>query len=149
MHLKIHQREKEGITILDLDGRIVLGPEDSSLREQILSHLSQSVHDIILNMKKVSEIDTAGIGTLVFGTQKFRAAGGKLVLADLGPHHTTTADLLQLDTTLEMYPEEQDAVNSFFPERAVPHYDILEVVEELKTHQPSEETVETRNNETK
>ncbi len=149
MHLEIEQRQKEGITILDLKGRIVLGPEDRMLRERILSFLPQGIHNLILNMKEVSEIDTAGLGTVVLSAEKLRKSGGKLVLACLGPRQVDAANVLKLDTTVEIYPQEQDAVNSFFPERAVPHYDILEVVEELKTRQPSEETVETRNDETK
>jgi anti-sigma B factor antagonist len=149
MHLEIEQRQKEGITILDLKGRIVLGPADRMLRERILSLLSQGIHNLILNMKEVSEIDTAGLGTVVLSAEKLRKSGGKLALAALGPGQVNAANLLKLDTTLEMYPEEQDAVNSFFPERAVQRYDILEVVEGLKTPQPSEQTVETRSDETK
>jgi anti-sigma B factor antagonist len=38
--------------------------------------------------------------------------------------------LAKLDTALEVFTDEQDAVNSFFPDRAVRHYDILEWVQE-------------------
>jgi anti-sigma B factor antagonist len=148
MRLEIQQREKEGITILDLQGRIVLGPEDLMLRERILSLVAQGIHDLILNMKNVAKIDTAALGTLVFCTEKCRASGGKLVLADLPPDHVKAADALKLDSELEMYPQEQDAVNSFFPERAVPRYDLLQLVQGLKVRRP-EQTSEARNEETK
>jgi anti-sigma B factor antagonist len=149
MHLEIQQREKEGITVLDLHGRLVLGPEDVLLRDRILALLDQSVPNAILNLKEVSHIDTAALGTLVFGTEKFRTVGGKLVLTGLNPHHVSAADVLKLDTELEMYPDEQDAVNSFFPERAVPRYDLLQLVQELKARRGSEQTSEARNEETK
>jgi len=144
MHLEIETREKEGITILDLKGRAVLGPEDVLLRERILSLLTHSVSNLILNLKEISHIDSAALGTLVFFTEKFRSAGGKLVLTDLGSHDVGAANLLKLDTELETYKNEQDAVNSFFPDRAVPHYDILEVVEDLAARHATDQKPESQ-----
>ena len=137
MHLEIHQREQEGITILDLKGKVVLGPEDLLLRERLLSLRAGGVLNVVLGLKEVSHIDTAGVGTLVMCTEKFRAAGGKLALVNLNPAHTSTTNVLKLDSELDIFPEELDAVNSFFPDRAVPHYDILQLVEEIKARRGS------------
>ncbi len=114
------------------------------LRERISSLLAQNVHKLILNLKEVSHIDSAALGTLVFFTEKFRSAEGKLVLTGLSQHHVSAADTLKLDTELEMYPDEQDAVNSFFPDRVVPHYDILQVVEEIKARGTMEQAPENK-----
>jgi anti-sigma B factor antagonist len=144
MQLEIQQREKEGITILDLKGKIVLGPEDLSLRERLLSLLADGIRNVILNLKEVKRIDTAVVGTIVLCTEKFRAAGGRLVLANLNPAQAGLASILKLDSELDIYPDELDAVNSFFPDRAVRHYDILEVVEEIKARRGSEQTLENK-----
>src|SRR6202521_739154 len=140
MHLEIQQREKEGITILDLKGKIVLGPEDLSLRGRLLSLVADGIRNVILNLKEVNHSDTAGIGTLVLCTEKFRAAGGRLVLVNLSPAQASVANILKLDSEFDIYPDEQDAVNSFFPERTVPHYDILQLVEEIKVRRAAEQT---------
>jgi anti-sigma B factor antagonist len=144
MHLEIQQREKEGITILDLKGKIVLGSEDLSLRERLLSLLANGIRNVVLNLKEVTHIDTAGVGTLVLCTEKFRAAGGRLVLVNLSPAQASVASILKLDSEFDIYPDELDAVNSFFPERAVPHFDILQLVEEIKARRASEHTVESK-----
>ena len=144
MHLEIQQREKEGITILDLKGKIVLGPEDLSLRERLLSLVADGIRNVILNLKEVDHIDTAGVGTIALCTEKFRAAGGRLVLANLSPAQAGVASTLKLDSELDIYPDELDAVNSFFPDRAVRHYDILELVEEIKARRGSEVSVENK-----
>ena len=144
MHLEIQQREKEGIAILDLKGKIVLGPEDLSLRERLLSLLANGIRNVILNLKEVTQIDTAGVGTLVLCTERFRAAGGRIVLVNLSPAQVSIANILKLDSELDIYPDELDAVNSFFPERVVPHYDILQLVEEIKARRASEHTVESK-----
>ena len=144
MPLEIQQREKEGITILDLKGCLILGPEDLSLRERLLSLLANGIRNVVLNLKEVTHIDTAGVGTLVFCTEKFRAAGGRLVLVNLSPGQASIANILKLDSELDIYPNELDAVNSFFPERVVPHFDILQLVEEIKARRASEQSVENK-----
>ena len=144
MHLEIQQREKEGITILDLKGRLILGPEDLSLRERLLALLASGIRDVILNLKDVTHIDTAGIGTLVLCTEKFRAAGGRLALVNLRAAEASVSNILKLDSELDIYPDDLDAVNSFFPDRAVRHYDLLELVEEMKARRGLEQTVENK-----
>ncbi len=130
MHLQIEQRENEGIVILDLKGRLVLGPEDVALRER-LQELRQGGHaNVALNLKEVSEMDTTSVGTLVFCATKFREARGRLVLFNLSPTHSELSNIVRLNSAFEIYPDEVAAVNSFFPDRAIQHYDILEFVEE-------------------
>ena len=130
MNLEIEQREKEGIFILDLKGRLVLGSEDLALRQRLQSLLDAGRHNVILNLKDVSNIDTTGLGTLVSWALKFRESGGKLVLLNLGESQARLPDTLKLNAVFETYQDEAAAVNSFFPERAIQHYDILDFVEE-------------------
>jgi anti-sigma B factor antagonist len=144
MHLEIQQREKEGIAILDLKGKIVLGPEDLSLRERLLSLLDKGIRNVVLKLKEVTHIDTAGVGALMLCTEKFRAAGGRLVLVNLSPAQANIANILRLDSELDIYPDELDAVNSFFPDRAVQHYDILQLVEQVRARRASEQSVESK-----
>ena len=130
MNLEIEQREKEGIFILDLKGRLVLGREDLAFRQRLQSLLDAGRHNVILNLKDVSNIDTTGLGTLVSWALRFRESGGKLVLLNLGGSQARLPDTLKLNTVFETYQDENAAVNSFFPERAIQHYDILDFVEE-------------------
>jgi anti-anti-sigma factor len=128
--LQIEQRETEGIVILDLKGRLVLGPEDIALRQRLQALRDAGRTNVALNLKEVSDLDTSALGTLVFCSMKFREAGGRLVLLNLSPSHTQLSNMVKLNTAFEIYRDEIAALNSFFPERAVPHYDILEFVEE-------------------
>jgi len=119
---------------MDLKGRLVLGPADVALRQQ-LQVLREAGHEnVVLNLKEVSALDTTAIGTLIFYSEKFREAGGKLVLLNLSPTHAQLSNMVKLNTAFEIYQQEVAALNSFFPDRVVPHYDILEFVEELEQH---------------
>jgi len=139
MHLEISHTEREGVAILGLRGRVVLGPEDLALRQCLQSLLDGGRKNLIVNLQALSDIDSAGIGTLVVSAEKFQKAGGKLVLLNVVPAHTKLASALQLDTEFESYTDEQDAVSSFLPDRAVRHYDILEFVEERERSQKPDE----------
>ncbi len=130
MRLQIEQKETQGIFVLDLTGRLVLGEEDLGLRQRLTSLLDSGRSKVILNLKAVSDIDSAALGTLVLYAGRFSKAGGKLVLLHLKDAQADLPDILKLNAAFETYAEEVDAVNSFFPERAVNRYDILDFVEE-------------------
>ncbi|HEY6392598.1 MAG TPA: STAS domain-containing protein [Bryobacteraceae bacterium] len=129
--LEVKQRERDGVVILDLEGPLVIGDEDLALRQRLVSLLEAGRRNLILNLKDVTEIDATGLGALEFCAEKFREAGGKCVLLNLDPARTELSEVFKLATAFETYQDELDAVNSFFPDRTVPHYDILEFVTSL------------------
>ena len=138
-HLEIHQRENEGILILDLKGHLVIGGGDRALRDSVQSLFDAGNRQLILNFAEVSNIDTLGTEALLFLAQEYRTAGGKLVLFQLAHTHGELYETARLEASLEIYPVELDAVNSFFPDRAVPHYDILDYVEHTEESEKSAE----------
>jgi anti-sigma B factor antagonist len=127
--LEIHQRDHEGITVLDLIGHLVIGDGDNALRNKVESLFEDGGRRLILNMAAVVNIDTSGAGALMFLAEKYRSAGGKMVMVQLAHAHGELYEKARLEATIEIYNNELDAVNSFFPERAVTHYDILDYIE--------------------
>ncbi len=65
MALKLTNREVDGVSVVALEGRIVLGEESNALREKVKSLLAGGKKNIVLNMDNVTYIDSAGLGTLV------------------------------------------------------------------------------------
>jgi anti-sigma B factor antagonist len=131
MDLQLHQRENEGIRIVDLRGDLIEGSSEASLRAAIVALTEARVVNVILRFVGVTEIDADGLGSLVFCKARIVSSGGALKLLNLSPSHLSLMVLTKVDTVFEVFTDEQDAVNSFFPDRAVRHYDILEFVEEL------------------
>jgi anti-sigma B factor antagonist len=132
MNLRIEQRERQRVVILDLKGWLVLGEEDLFLLQRLLFLLDSRHRQVILNLKEVSNIDESGLDTVAFCATRFHDVGGRLVLLNIGPSHAKVADISKLSTVSETYQEETEAVNSFFPDRVVPRYDILEFVNAQK-----------------
>jgi len=129
MNLRLDQREKEGIRILDLRGPLIIGEAETILRNAIAVLAEGRIVNIILNLAEVTEIDDDGLGALVFSYALIVRSAGRLKLLNV-PQDLSVMVLTKLDTVFEVFTDEQDAINSFFPERAVRRYDILEWVQE-------------------
>ena len=84
----------------------------------------------MLNLAEVTKIDSDGLEAMVLCHAQIRKRGGALKLARLNVEHLSLSVLTKLNTVFELFVDEQDAVNSFFPDRATRPYDVLEWVQE-------------------
>jgi anti-sigma B factor antagonist len=83
MSLKINVRESGNVVILDLNGRITIGKEVSSLRDAIKENLDSGQKNILLNLAEVTYIDSTGLGELVGSYATVSSRGGQLKLLNL------------------------------------------------------------------
>ncbi len=128
MALAIHEREVEGILILDLQGRLVAGESAGALRERGQQAATSDTRNVVLNMKGVDYIDSSGLGTLVAAHSTLAKAGGGLALMNLSKRSAELLILTKLATVFRIFEEEKAAVDSFFPNREVRGFDILDFV---------------------
>ena len=73
-HLAVHQRENEGIAILDLKGHLVLGGGDNTLRDTVQALFDGGNRKLALNLAHVANLDTSGAGVLSALAEQYRAA---------------------------------------------------------------------------
>jgi len=126
MDLQIQQREVEGIVILDLKGRLALGESEALLRKTITTLAEAGEVNVVLNCADVDEIDEDGVGFLLVCSTRLRGAGGALKLMNLSREKLDPVLLARLEGDFDASTDEVSAINSFFPERAVPSFDVLE-----------------------
>jgi len=129
MALDIEEREREGITILDLNGRLIVG-EPVALREKVRELSDDGKINIVLNLGNVDYIDSTGLGGLVIAYTSIKKAGGALKILNLSKRNVELLVLTKLTTVFELFMDEQDAINSFFPNRQIRKFDILSFVQE-------------------
>ena len=127
MSLDIRESNREGVDILSLKGRLTVG-EASAIREQCTAVVAAGNVNVILNLEHVEYIDSTGLGALVICFTSLKKAGGALKLVNPNKRNVELLLLTKLHTIFEVFADEQDAVNSFFPGRAVRQYDVLEWV---------------------
>jgi anti-sigma B factor antagonist len=132
MTIEITQRETEGISILDLKGPLTMGESATALRDRMRGLQAEERKNVILNLAGVDYIDSTGLGAMVVCFTTLRKASGKLVLLNLDRRHMELLVLTKLSTVFEIFDDEQEAVNSFFPNRSIRHFDILSFIEQQR-----------------
>jgi anti-sigma B factor antagonist len=131
MPLDIQQREREGITVLELNGRITVGPEASALREQCAQLAAEGKKNVVLELSKTDFIDSTGLGALVMCATTLRKAGGNVKLVNLNRRNIELLVMTKLATVFEIFTDEQDAISSYYPDRKIKTFDILDFVQKM------------------
>ncbi|HET6179470.1 MAG TPA: STAS domain-containing protein [Candidatus Sulfotelmatobacter sp.] len=113
MSLKIDTREVAHVTILDIEGRIILGDEIHGLRSAVQNLVADGVKKIILNLAGVDYIDSSGVGELVGCFTSVRKSGGELKLLNVTQKIHDVLHVTKLYTVFDIKDDEFTAVKSF------------------------------------
>ena len=113
MALKMMDREVDGVSVVTLDGRIVLGDESNALRVKLKSLIAEGKKQIVLNMDNIKYIDSSGLGTLVAAHWSAKTQGASLRLCHLGSKFQEVLQITKLLTVFDVYNSEAEAVASF------------------------------------
>jgi anti-sigma B factor antagonist len=111
--MNIPSRTRDGVTILEPKGKITIGVGDIALREAVHAALDGGAKNILIDLQKVTTIDSSGIGELVSGYTTVTNRGGKLRLLNLPPKVQDILQITQLVTVFDIYDDEDEAVASF------------------------------------
>lgn len=111
--MKVSARERDGVTILDLKGKITIGVGDVALREAVQEALAAGARNLLINLQDVSTIDSSGIGELVAAYTTVTNRGGKLRLYGIPPKVNDILQITQLVTVFDILENEDEGVASF------------------------------------
>lgn len=112
--LNISERQAGDVTILDLDGKIVIGEDSVGALRKAMRHLvDEGKEKILLNLKRVGYIDSSGIGELVSSYTTIDKNGGQLKLINLTERARELLTITKLLTVFDVYEAESEALNSF------------------------------------
>ena len=111
--MDIKERVVEGVSILDLSGKIVLGEGDLQVRDRIKDLLADGQRRMLLNLAEVAYIDSAGLGGLISAYTTTKREGGHLKLVNLTKRIQDLLAITKLITVFEAFDNEQDALASF------------------------------------
>ena len=113
MTMKSINRQVNGVTVVDMSGRITLGEGSVILRETVKDLLAKGHKKILLNLGDVSYIDSSGIGELVSAYTSVRNQGGELKLLKLTKKVHDLLQITKLYTVFDIKDDEALAVQAF------------------------------------
>ncbi|MFL6215218.1 MAG: STAS domain-containing protein [Blastocatellia bacterium] len=111
--MDIKERVVDGVSVLDLAGKIVLGEGDGQIRERIKDLLADGQRKILLNLGDITYIDSAGLGALISSYTTTRREGGQLKLVSLTKRIQDLLAITKLITVFDTYETEAEAIDSF------------------------------------
>jgi len=115
-----------------MTGRITMGKEATMLREKCAELAAAGIKNVVFNLENVDFIDSTGLGALVITATNAKKNGGAVKLVSLNKRNIELLVMTRLATAFETFSDEQEAINSFYPDRQVKTFDILEFVQKLK-----------------
>ncbi len=110
--MEINKREVGEIIVFDITGEIDLynAPE---IKEKIKEEMNKNKVNIIINLDKVTYIDSSGIGVLISSLSNLKKVGGALKLINVYASVRKVFELTKLTSFFDIYDSEADALASF------------------------------------
>lgn len=111
--LNITERQAADVTILDLDGNVIMGGGSAALGATIRRLLAEGRKKVLLNFQAVKYIDSSGIGELVSGSVAMAREAGQMKLLNLSEKVEEVLSLSSLLSIFEVYKDEREALKHF------------------------------------
>ena len=111
--LRIEERLEQGVTVLQLAGALQSGVNEEALRKNGDRLAAKGQTRIVLNMGRVSFIDSTGLGALVRLYSLTVRRGGEVRLSNLTKPVADLLALTKLSTVIPSYKTEAEAIRSF------------------------------------
>ena len=117
MALTIKVRQIGSVVILDVAGRLVFGEVDE-MRDSISGLLDAGSRSFILNLSRLSYMDSAGLGQTITAYTSVTRRGGRVVLLNPSKQTNQLLQIAKLVTVFDVYNDEADALNALMKDAA-------------------------------
>ncbi len=97
--------------VIDVAGRVTIGP-DAKMRDAINEALEDGARNIVMNMERVTKMDSAGIGELVAAHSSVKRRGGRFLLVALSERLASVLQITQVLGVLESFDDMDEALAS-------------------------------------
>ena len=110
--MKIKERKLSDITVLDLDGTFALGGH-GDFRQHLETVVTGGSRKLLINLEKVSYMDSSGLGELIAGYTHMQRVSGQMKLINLSKRLNQLLVITKLITVFETFDSESEAISSF------------------------------------
>ena len=111
--LRIESRERNGVVILDLQGKLMGGPDAETFKSTIHKAIEKGRKQVIVNLHNIDWINSTGMGILISGYTTMRRSGGDLKLLHVSDKIKSILYVTKLNLIFKCFDNEDEAVASF------------------------------------
>lgn len=111
MDIQVEQRG--AVSLVRLRGRLTIGGGESALVDGVRELIRGNRKQVVFAMSDVPYVDSSGLAALVSSYRLLEESGGKVRLLAPSPRVLDLLRLTHLDTVLETFSEEHEALAAF------------------------------------
>ena len=111
--MKIKERKRDGVAILEMSGKLMGGPDSEAFNEIVKTLIHEGTHNVIVSLERVKWVNSTGLGILISGYSTLKKSGGELKLLKVSDRIENIFIVSKLYTVFESYQDEDEAVRSF------------------------------------
>jgi anti-sigma B factor antagonist len=111
--VKIKERKRDGVAILEMSGRLMGGSDATAFDEVLKTLIHEGCRNVVVSMEKVRWVNSTGLGILISGYTTLKKSGGELKLLKVSDRIENIFIVSKLYTVFESYQDEDEAVRSF------------------------------------
>ncbi|HPU22026.1 anti-sigma B factor antagonist [Thermoclostridium caenicola] len=110
--MEFRMAERDGFTIASIEGQVRISTQNEFMEHMDTLFQTRGSQTVLLDMEKVSYMNSAGIGIIVDTFKKFRDNGGRLVLCGLIPNINRLFEVTRLNRFIQIYPSVEEALHT-------------------------------------
>ena len=114
--MKIKQALQGEIMVLSVSGKIMGGPDHEKFQSEIKELIASGQVDVLLNMSKVSWVNSTGLGILVSAFHTLKKNSGRLKICEVNDRIDNILNVAQLKLVFETFDKCDEALASFSQE---------------------------------
>jgi anti-sigma B factor antagonist len=111
--MKITQKEISNVVVLELSGKIMGGPDATTLNDKLHALVETGKTKVVADLSKVNWMNSSGLGILISALTTIRNAGGDLKLAEITDRIQSLLMITKLLTVFDTYQTTDEAIASF------------------------------------
>lgn len=111
--MNVKQNPTGDVMVLNLSGKIMGGPDHEKFQTEIKTLIADGHVDVLLNMSRVSWVNSTGLGILVSAFHTLKKNGGQLKICEVSDRIDNILNVTQLKLVFETFDKCEDALASF------------------------------------
>jgi anti-sigma B factor antagonist len=111
--VRIKERKRDGVAILELSGKLMGGPDAEAFDETLKALIHEGIKNFVINLERVKWVNSTGLGILIKGYSTVKKNGGDLKLLRVSHRIENIFMVSKLYTVFESFDDEDKAVTSF------------------------------------
>ena len=114
--MKIRESVVDGVTVLAVQGRVVL-PDEVELLDSVRTAVDRGAREILIDLRRVRVMDSSGVGALVAAYTSATNARAGVRLCCLSDRLLDLIHTVQLHTVFEILATREEGLETFRQER--------------------------------